>query len=83
VPSCEKKAEWDEARWSARLANHLGEDDAIDGLVVWKREMKPQEPALDKSLLKEKHLDLYEKFQLQPPDTVSVDISFSRSCALD
>jgi hypothetical protein len=78
-----KKAEWDEARWSARLANHLGKDDAIEGLVVWKREMKPQNPTLDKDLLKDQHPDLYEKFQLQPPDTVSVDISFSRSYALD
>ena len=78
-----KKAEWDEARWSARLAKHLGKDDAIEGLVVWKREMKPQKPTLDKDLLKEKHPDLYEKFQIQPADTVSVDISFSRSYALD
>ena len=76
------RADWDVECWEARLARRVGEDDAIEGLVVWKRALKEQSPTFDQKAFKADHPDLFEQHLKPARTSVSVDILFHRPYAI-
>jgi hypothetical protein len=77
------RAQWDVARWTARLARLCGTDDEVQGLLTWKRSQKPATPAFDAKRFKTEHPDLHASFTRDRAPSVSVDVHFFRAYPID
>jgi hypothetical protein len=73
----EARADWDSDRWTARLAGFVGTDDAIDGVISWKRVAKEQ-GAFDTTRFRDEHPELHDTYLTPESFGVSVDINFHR-----
>ena len=84
-----QRAEWNWKKARSRLLDALGEDDGIEGCVVWRRvcaaagDGAAASPAQRAAALARERPDLVDEFTKPAAMSVSVDVSFSRPYCLD